>query len=537
MLSDQTYPCIISWSKLTSWTQSKSIEEKITLIEKDFLQLTQMKSIDHNILKEIISFVDSYKQLQSDYKSWLVFIGKQQSYIDKFSKFKRILTQLKIWKSDYMDIDGKESIYFLWAPDKRGRIYQISELTPLSDKIIRRVLTISPKYKFETYKELIFRGISKFYFGGNKTNEEYLLLFDKNIHQWLDLNQFIISQADEQMGFISYILEYKNYLIDSNYETNLMLELDGTSNVYQLMSLLSNDNFLAKQVNVINNESHQPQDLYESVSSELRNHLSLNVTRKSIKKSVMCYAYGLTDYGSLEYIRENSDLTSYSDLITITKGLKQVLETKYKSITLIRMLLETLVNLKCKLNKESDLDSQCVIIENNFIKYRHRILKEKREFIKITNTKLLPEGYKKEFKIRVYLTSLLPVLDIKKMKTSITANYVHSIDAECLLSLLTLILNKDPIILSLNKDNIDWNYFKVFTIHDCFLFPAPLYNLILECYKLVLISLKLNCKIETLFVSNQISIPDNKNWISFKKMQQTNPIKEEDISSSKYILT
>ena len=66
----------------------------------------------------------------------------------------------------------------------------------------------------------------------------------------------------------------------------------------------------------------------------------------------------------------------------------------------------------------------------------------------------------------------------------------------------------------MNKEShlkVDEKYCHIFTIHDCFMFPAPLYNSILEGYKSVLINLKLNTKIENLFSHNNISIKDDAN--------------------------
>lgn len=73
------------------------------------------------------------------------------------------------------------------------------------------------------------------------------------------------------------------------------------------------------------------------------------------------------------------------------------------------------------------------------------------------------------------------------MKTSITANLVHSIYAECLMHMLSL--------LNVKKGESS----KVFTVHDCFMFSPSLKKTIKRNYTLVLRDLSLENRIEKLY--------------------------------------
>ena len=84
------------------------------------------------------------------------------------------------------------------------------------------------------------------------------------------------------------------------------------------------------------------------------------------------------------------------------------------------------------------------------------------------------------------------------MITSITANVVHSIDAECLKYLISIII--------INSKDTKYNkYLTVFTIHDCFMFPAPIHDLIIPIYKNVLINMNLPNRIKQIYKENNIS--------------------------------
>ena len=104
-------------------------------------------------------------------------------------------------------------------------------------------------------------------------------------------------------------------------------------------------------------------------------------------------------------------------------------------------MLEELVKLKYTNNDK--LENKHIKIENDYISYKHIIYKQKKEVLVYTKRK-----GKIQKKIRIYMLEDLPEYDLKKMKTSITANVVHSLDAECLCRVLeyTYILhdNKTP---------------------------------------------------------------------------------------------
>lgn len=529
MLKEQMYnDIILVRSKIKESTEKSRTNVKYLLKKL----IPNIKPIELDELIELcLEKITKYKELGKEYAKYKNFLLQKKSLDDKFKKLKRIIMQLFIWKYDYMSDDGKESIYFLWKPDKRGRLYQLSELTPLLDKWIRRLLTFSEPYLLKPYKDIIKISISKSYYGGNETDENYLKKFNLNEKELLDI-EYNREQADDEPGYICYTLEYINYLKDpNNYKTNVLLQLDATNNVYQILSLLTNDKELAKKVNVCNNEENIPMDFYGIMSKEITQYVGVEIPRKLIKKSIMCYAYGLTSYGRMEYLREeNQKLVhpfSNEELKTISDKIEDILMNNYKSIVLIREILESLVYKK--FDKKGTLEERIVLIDNLFLTYKHIMYEYKKELVIFTNmNKIL----NKREKTRVNLIEKLPILDIKKMKTSITANFVHSIDASCMM-LLMIGVNE------LRTENITNNtkYLRVFPIHDCFMFPAPIHNIIKPIFKKCLINLELDKKIIRLYKDNGIEIENNGLIKKYLNLLDNNNLKVDDIQNANYILT
>jgi DNA-directed RNA polymerase len=304
-------------------------------------------------------------------------------------------------------------------------------------------------------------------------------------------------KADELYAFISGILEYKSYLRDNNYKTCLIIALDATTNVYQLTALLANDGLLAKEVNLVH--KNEPKDLYSKVSEGLEKEFKQTIPRALIKKSVMCYAYGLTQHGILNYIKEEYEklntkdfynLIDKSSLLKLSKKLRIFLSKHYPGIILVRELLEHAVKEMITSNIDKPIIEKCLNIETVFIKYTHFIQKSKKDVVShIKNIYNISIDSNKQERIRVYIVSYLNELYISKMTTSITANFIHSIDAECLMYVLATLHHKK---------------ITCFTIHDCFMVSPKYLSEVINTFKYILYNLKLKDKLKNLYQKNNL---------------------------------
>jgi len=94
-----------------------------------------------------------------------------------------------------------------------------------------------------------------------------------------------------------------------------------------------------------------------------------------------------------------------------------------------------------------------------YIQWSHNIYKIKKSFLSYKN--LFGNNNKKT---RIYLLKHTDTLDIRKMKTSFTANYIHSLYSESLMRTVSKYIKR-------TKEK------PILTIHDCFMVPV---NVLLE---------------------------------------------------------
>ena len=452
------------------------------------------------------SFVVDYSLYKKAYASYINFMKGLESRRAKKKTFYRSLYILNYWLSDYKSFDGKSSIYFVWRFDHRGRVYQIGTDTPMSNKLIRFCLESNYKYSFSKYANIIKIDISKHFFGSSFTDSFLLQSFNKNIDIWLKNKLFFIKKADNCFGFLRGLLEYECYLYDNNYKTSYLISLDGTANVYQHICCATLDKSLALSVNVL--PTNKPNDLYSSILiliKRKKEFCNLRISRKAIKKVVMCYAYGLTDHGIFNSLKKD---LPYLDSLTLTKlgsAVVYLLQETYPSVFWFRNRLEHLVSKKGELNES-------LFIKNSFLEWTHKKTKTIKDVFVYTK----PFNLKRS-KRRIYLLKNTDTLNIKKMKSSITANYIHHLDSEALMST----------VLKYSKYT---NNKPIFTIHDCFMVPACYKELTIRAFKESLLEMYGNGnKIEELYTSNGVVL-DKKDHL------KVTPFKLKELLSSKYLL-
>lgn len=150
---------------------------------------------------------------------------------------------------------------------------------------------------------------------------------DNNLDNILDYNNgFLLKKAKDKLLFLSFCIEYKrfyNFILDENameFNTYLPVQLDATCNGFQHMALLSNEETLFKELNLVNTSSKDkasydlpPSDFYNFLLHKLvsvfKNKVHLNEpidtknggsyerlhnfiwSRSSIKKSIMTIPY------------------------------------------------------------------------------------------------------------------------------------------------------------------------------------------------------------------------------------------------------
>lgn len=215
------------------------------------------------------------------------------------------------------------AIYFPYQLDFRGRAYcSHSYLSPQGDDLSKALLIFAngkPVFNESDVRWLAIHGANTF--GVDKVS------FDDRV-SWVHENESKIMkvvedpiqntmwhEADKPWQFLAWCFEWYKYIQKGyGFITHLPVQIDGSNNGLQILSILARDEEGAKETNCIDHQA--PVDIYgavaKSVVEELKKAteaeaaywLDFGIDRKTVKRSVMIVPYGGTFFSSEEYIKD-----------------------------------------------------------------------------------------------------------------------------------------------------------------------------------------------------------------------------------------
>lgn len=319
------------------------------------------------------------------------------------------------------------------------------------------------------------------------------------------------TEADKPFQFLAFCFEYRDYLSNpESFRTHIPIQLDGTCNGLQHYSALLRDPVGGSAVNLVNTE--KPSDIYAKVAERLEqklkeiknekcictddnsnsvdsntdsrdsnqnrntgsnNHLNyqvcathwlnLGINRKLTKRPVMVLPYGGTMLSCREYIQEYlTDNYSPNFIWKHFEVGENPTDCIFKvSVWLSKYLWESI---------QETLKAATVGMD--YLRKIARIITKEKQYIEwLTPAGLLVrQAYasrkKKEIKTELYGSILrttvnldLETLDTQRQLNGICPNFIHSLDASCLMLYL----------IKCKKANID----SFMTVHDCYGTLAP----------------------------------------------------------------
>lgn len=426
---------------------------------------------------------------------------KEDSYTDEEKEV------IKKWKRDTYDIHKRnvqkrsvrllcsqilriaeqfknyDAIYFPHQMDFRGRLYPIPVLLqPQGTDLAKGLLHFArgkPITDDKALRWLMIQGANTY--GYDKES------YDKRV-KWVEEHTSEIRQyaenpctnrgwteADKPFQFLAWCFEWNSYCSDpDNFVSRIPIQLDGTCNGLQHYSALLRDVRGGKAVNLIN--SKRPNDIYAVVAEKLeeklnvllqdrvldvnysRHWLNLGINRKLTKRPVMVLPYGGTRLSCREYIQEY--LTDNYSPNFIWKHFatgNNPTECAFKvSSWLSKYLWDSIV----------ETLSSATIGMAYLRKVARLITKQKQPIEWLTPVGLLirqayPLRRRKEIKTELYGSVLkttinldLEELDTQRQLNGICPNFIHSLDAACLMLYL----------IKCKKAGID----AFMTVHDCY---------------------------------------------------------------------
>lgn len=395
------------------------------------------------------------------------------------SQILRIANQFK----DY------EKIYFPHQMDFRGRLYPIPVLLqPQGTDLAKGLLHFAEGKPIDdkSVRWLQIHGANMFGYDKENYNKRINWIEDRTdeIKSYAQnpLQNRGWTEADKPFQFLAFCFEYSDYLDNpSDFRTHIPIQLDGTCNGLQHYSALLRDLKGGTAVNLVNGE--KPSDIYAKVAerleeklNDLKNNtdcnssdtnrlfaiywLNLGINRKLTKRPVMVLPYGgtllscreyigeyLTDNYSLNFIWKHFGVgqTPTDCIFKISCWLSKYLwESIQETLQAATVGMDYLRKLARVVHRESKGQSLEWFTPVGLL-VRQAYAARKKKMIRT-------ELYGSIIKCTVNIDQ--EELDVQRQLNGICPNFIHSLDAACLM--LYLIKCKDAGINSF------------MTVHDCY---------------------------------------------------------------------
>lgn len=220
-----------------------------------------------------------------------------------------------------------EKFYFPYQLDFRGRVYTVpSFLSPQGTDLARSLLLFADGVPMMNDEDAYWLAVSGAnLFGKDKVSFEERVAWVKDNEANIlgvaeDPTGYLWWQdADEPWQFLAWCFEWHGWVTTGpGFLTHFPVNLDGTNNGLQILSMLTKDEVSGLATNVL--PSDKPQDIYGEVAlrvkalmaaeidPERKRHaefwLAFGVDRKTTKRPVMVLPYGGTFHSCRDYVME-----------------------------------------------------------------------------------------------------------------------------------------------------------------------------------------------------------------------------------------
>lgn len=347
------------------------------------------------------------------------------------------------------------AIYFQYNLDFRGRTYALQNfLNPQGCDMARGLLEFTNGVQLGTdnaKRWLAIHGANCWGMDKHVFNERL---------EWIEQNTSMIvgcgndpignkqwTEADCPFQFLAFCFEWAGVQKHgTNFVTHLPVQIDGSNNGLQILSLLSRDEITGTATNCTADANLH--DIYAEVASELKTllendqadnepmaaeALALGIDRKTAKRSVMTTPYGLTMFSSNMYVKEWLNEKAAELKIQIPLNHQRALSA-YIGRRLWKAIQNHLGRAKSVMQWLQDCATAAMknglttvqwttptgfVVHQNYVKFTGTTKKINR---RVGNTKLSMR----------WNDGTTPKLAKRSMVTGIAPNFVHSLDASCL---------------------------------------------------------------------------------------------------------
>ena len=461
--------------------------------------INSISSIPYKINTELLNYILTSKQdllidntkpskYENIEKKTKYQKAKHSSHISKLNLQETIIGLAEFYKNF-------PAFYFPVRMDQRGRVYcSTTYLNYQSSELARALLLFSnpgiiTKTNLGAIKYLAFYGVNCF--GKDKLSDNAKIKWiNDNLEDILNYdNGKLLSKAKDKLLFLAFCIEYKRYDEFKNNEntyefhTYLPIQLDATCNGFQHLALLSNEDTLFKELNLIS-DNDTPNDFYNFLIHKLINVFDINIEqgimedkndcgsyerlrnfyieRSNIKKAIMTIPYNASSLSMRNYIKSNLYLVEQSNDNNLSWYSKTDKESKpwinNKDILLLVRCIQNIVNndfvkIKKLMKYLKNIATILTLIGLPIVWTLPHGLVVRQSYLEIKSVSITPFLYSKT-KINIQITNK-DKYDKKKQIRALMPNLIHSLDA----SSLNLLYNKFSRI---------YKNPQFLAIHDCF---------------------------------------------------------------------
>jgi DNA-directed RNA polymerase, mitochondrial len=481
-----------------------------------YFVVNKMMETPFKVNKELLNYLIEYNHIHKllinpDYKHEFSDIKRNKSQEIEYQKFisKKLLEEyiIKIAQT-YSNVP---EIFFPIKLDNRGRLYPIPAYFHYQASELAKALILfaRPDKLKRSDKDAIeyLKAYGGSCYGNGLNRKSYEKRLEWVSQNWEDIINYdksnLVNQADNKILFLSFCLEMKRFdnFLNNEYthefNTCLPIQLDGTCNGFEHLTLLSNESKLFEVLNLFESSKNEdPKDFYQHIINQINIHLEkkinstnsndekesyerllkLGLSRSNIKYVIMTKPYNAKDKTLVKYILDtlilnhtenkiitdndgnektinikwykinkdspDQNLVNRSDVELLVKSINDIIYINYPNIKLLSIYLNEIAKIFNKLNLPIiwRLPSGLMISQKYMQKHTTRI-----KPFSYLNTSL-----------SLTITDKINI-DKQKQISALMPNLVHSLDAASLSLLYNSFYN------SIEGDHINF-----YSVHDCF---------------------------------------------------------------------
>lgn len=350
-----------------------------------------------------------------------------------------------------------DEVYFPHSVDFRGRVYPISStLHPQGADQVKGLLhfaegrPLGPRGRHW----LAVHGANVF--GEDKVSfEERVQWVEKNSSRIIDcasdpLTELWWTEADKPWCFLAFCFEWLGQVSKGEkHVSHIPIAMDGSCNGLQHFSAMLLDEVGGTAVNLV--PSDKPQDIYQRVADEAMRRLeqisqdeneeeqkqrwayawvSFGLNRKITKRPVMVLPYGGTPRSCLQYVREaveerfaKGEINNFGDELNGAIGfLSSIIWDSIGNVVIAAREAMVWLQKVARVVSKKELPLVWTTPSGFVVQQAYKNLKKRRIFTQLSGSLLQLISYEEQDK-----------LDKSKQATSISPNFVHSLDAAAMI--------------------------------------------------------------------------------------------------------